>query len=128
MEDAHIGDRTITLRAEELAFDATPVREGEAAVSRAVVSTNVRFDLSLLAEDASVAYTELEPPYRTADPIVGPQRLVVRLSRERAFVGLRVVEYERVAVGTRAVTDSVRVAARLLHDELAIDAPAADPT
>ena len=121
MDDVHVGDRTITLRAEELSLEKTTVREGEATVARDVVATNVRFDIPLLAEDASIEYREFEPPYRTADPIVEPQRLLVRLSRERAFVGLRVVEYERAVVGTRAVTDSVRVAARLAHDELVVD-------
>lgn len=121
MEPTHSGDPTLRLRAEELNLEKSIVGEGAAVVARDLVATNVGLDVPVLVEHVRIDERILTAPYREAAPIDAPQRLIVRLSRERVHVDRTVVEYERVAIGTRAVTETRAVSARLAHEELTVD-------
>ena len=114
-------EATLRLRAEELALRTASVLDREIGVGRDVVEGHVRFDVTLLVEELRITERPADAVYRDVPPIDEPQRLLVRLSRERAHLAVRVVEYERVTIGRRDASTTARVAATLAHDELAIE-------
>lgn len=121
--DDNDDERILRLRAEQLTVHTSTVRDREAVVGRDLVSSRVELVVPILVERAYVTERKLEPPFREAAPIDGPSRTIVRLSRERAFVERAVVEYERVAIGTRKAIDVGIATARLAHEELTVDVP-----
>jgi len=121
MDRANDSEATLRLQAEKLVTRTSSVPDRDVSVARDVVETNVRLDVTLLAEGVRIAEGPVTQRYADVPVIGEPQRLVVRLSRERAHLAIRVFEYERVAVGTRKATDTARISASLRHEELAID-------
>ncbi len=126
MDPANQTEATLRLKAEELAIGAERVFDRDVTVGRDVVATNVRFDVSLLAEAVRIAEEPVSQAYADVPPIGEAQRIVVRLSRERAHVALRVVEYERVSIGTREIRGNAHFSTSLAHEELAIERPAGE--
>lgn len=125
-EPDHDSEAMLRLRAEILDVRTESVPDRNVTVARDVIATDVRFDVTLLVEDVRIAEGPVTRIYADVPPIDEPQRVVVRLSRERAHVGLRVVEYERVAVGTRETIGNARVSTTLRHEELTLEQRGSD--
>ncbi|GAC1303804.1 MAG: hypothetical protein NVSMB19_14110 [Vulcanimicrobiaceae bacterium] len=121
MEPISDPEAKLLLRGEELAVHAESVLDREVLVARDVVAENVRFETTLLAEEVRITAAPVTKTYADVPPIGEPQRLVVRLSRERAHVAVRVEEYERVSIGARKRTDALHLSASLRHEEIAVE-------
>jgi len=121
MEPTRIDDPTLRLHAEELTLEKGLRLDRAALVAREVVSTAISLDVPLLYEELSIVERPVRERAAEVAPIAAPQRLTVRLSRERAYLNVALVEYERVTVGTREVVETVRVTAPLAYDELTVE-------
>jgi len=123
MNDAHEPDEARHLRLQAEKLDITRERETYdfASVRTDVVETPVARRVAYVTETLDVRTVDASPGARRADPIVEPQRLAIRLSREKIVLRKRTVAAEEITIGRRAETDVVRVSATLRHEDLVIE-------